>query len=543
MKKYDIPRQMFASPSTHKRQVAPTMGRRKFLLAGASLAAATALPTLTLAPSAEAHRSHDGLLRAKLRVRYARNRIGNLPVFTRTFEGRIPGPTLRLKPGDTLQLRLFNRLPPETHDHEEPMDINMPHRFNVTNLHFHGLHVSPKCSADGRVCSDNVLIEIEPGESQLFEVTLPENHPDGTYWYHPHKHGSAAIQVMGGMAGALIIEGDTDHFLKDHGVRRDRVFVLQAIRVDPAGRAEFINDFTFSTPSLFTVNGKLQPIIRIRPGEVQRWRFINAGEHEHMPLELRAGAGNAPQTFHQLAFDGITLPKLEEAQHLFLASGNRLDVLVKIDKPGVYRLIKPELNQGTPAAEFDSNGVPVLINDGMPLPIPEELIATVIVAGEPDDTPLPRGDLPRPSSALPPIQDREIDRARLVTFSIDFSTASFPIDGKLFDPNRVDQSIPLGAVEEWTVINTSPADHPFHIHQNPFLVTEIKGDPLVQPVVSLPLWLDTVNVPRNTGFPDMSHPGSVTFRSRFEDFDGKFVLHCHLIHHEDMGMMQIVEVG
>jgi FtsP/CotA-like multicopper oxidase with cupredoxin domain len=525
MDKYDITR--FASFSAHRGPVRPTLGRRKFLIAGASLAAAAALPVLPLAPGAEALRSRDGLLRTRLRVRYARNRIGGVQWVTRTFDGRIPGPTLRMRPGDTLQLRLFNDLPPEAEEHH-PMDINMPHGFNVTNLHTHGLHVSPKCSDDGTVCSDNVLIEIEPGESQLFEYTLPQNHPDGTYWYHPHKHGSAAIQVMGGMAGALIIEGDTDDFLRAHGVTRDQVFVLQGIKVleDEAG---FIDESSFLSHPMFTVNGKLQPTVRVRPGEVQRWRFINACEHEHMPLVLRADEGHAPQTFHQLAVDGITLPALEEAQHIFLASGNRLDVLVKIDEPGVYRLIKPELSQGTS-------------EEGGPLLIPEEFLATVIVApGKPDDTPLPRGPLPRPSSALPPIQDHEINGTRLVTFAVDFSTSppQFLVDGKLFDPNRVDQVIQLGAVEEWTVINTSPEDHPFHIHQNAFLVTEINGDPGGQPTAELPLWMDTVNVPRI----DISgRPGSVTFRSRFEDFDGQFVLHCHLIHHEDMGMMQLVEI-
>jgi len=372
MKKYDITRQMFASPPTHNRLVAPTMSRRKFLLAGASLAAVAALPMCTSSTDDDdSRRSRDGLLKTELSVRYARNQIGGLSVFTRTFEGRIPGPTLRLRPGDTLQLRLLNQLPPETE--EAPMDINMPHHFNVTNLHTHGFHVSPKCSADGTVCSDNVLIEIEPGESQFYEYTLPRNHPDGTYWYHPHRHGSAAIQVMDGMAGAIIIEGDTDAFLKAQGVQEDRVFVLQPIRLDPDGEAEFINENSFLTSPLFTVNGELQPTINTRPGEIQRWRFINAGMDEHLPLELRADVGNAPQTFHQLAFDGITLPKLEEAQRLFLAAGNCLDVLVKIDKAGVYRLRKPELAQGTPRAEFDSKGVPVLLNNGAHVSVPEEL--------------------------------------------------------------------------------------------------------------------------------------------------------------------------
>jgi FtsP/CotA-like multicopper oxidase with cupredoxin domain len=241
---------------------------------------------------------------------------------------------------------------------------------------------------------------------------------------------------------------------------------------------------------------------------------------EHIPLELLDDGGRR-QVLHQMAFDGITLPAVEDTTRLFMASGNRIDVLMKINTPGTYQLIKPALSQGLPTD-----------------PIPQETIATVVVTGTPVNGALPQGPFPTP---LPAITSAELNSGRrTVTFSIDFSTGApqFLVDGKLFNPARVDQLIHLHAVEEWTVLNTSVADHPFHIHQNPFLVTHLTGDSAVTPNVRLPIWLDTVNVPRATG----SRPGSVTFRSRFEDFAGKFVLHCHILDHEDMGMMQIVEI-
>jgi FtsP/CotA-like multicopper oxidase with cupredoxin domain len=525
MTSYNTMRQLFVSPTKPRRESGLILTRRSLLLAGASLASvgwsAASDNDFTSGATGSVRRSKHGLLKTRLRVAFAQNQVGNRQIFTRTYEGTIPGPMLRLRPGDTLRLKLINNLPPEAGG--PPMDINMPHDFNFTNLHTHGLHVSPKQNVNGTM-SDNVLIEVEPGASQQYEIHIPEDHPDGTYWYHPHKHGSAAVQFMGGMAGALIIEGATDDFLADHGIKDEQTLILQQIRVNAAGVVEFVNAGSFLAPPMFTLNGQLQPTLTIRPGEIQRWRFIHAGMSEHSPLELRDAAGH-PITLHQMAFDGITLPHLEDTTRLFLASGNRLDVLMKIDTSGTYQLVKPALEQGLPTG-----------------PVPEVTIATVVVAGRPAHMELPHRRFPTPLRA---VRDREIDRSRTVTFSMDFSQFPplFLIDGRLFDPTRVDQQIRLHDAEEWTVLNVSPADHPFHIHQNAFLVTQITGDTTAQPTVQLPVWMDTINIPRATAFgtPAMQ-PGSVTFRSRFEDFAGKFVLHCHIIDHEDMGMMQIVEV-
>ena len=141
---------------------------------------------------------------------------------------------------------------------------------------------------------------------------------------------------------------------------------------------------------------------------------------------------------------------------------------------------------------------------------------------------------------LPPlleklIGDDEITGTRVLTFSatspgtIEWQKFRFLIDGKTFDPDRVDQRVRLGAVEEWTIVNQDAGDdHVFHIHVNDMLLTKINGEPLAEPI-----WLDTAIVPRG---------GNISFRSRFLDFTGKFMLHYHMMNHEDLGMMQVVEV-
>jgi FtsP/CotA-like multicopper oxidase with cupredoxin domain len=509
----------------------PKMSRRNLLIGGASLATIAALSNCSSSHDSDGthdvRRSADGLLDTRLDVAYAVNRIGDMDIFTRTIEGTITGPTLRLRANDLLRIRMGNFLPPDVEDHVD--DINTPHGFNTVNLHTHGFHVSPLCSEDGSVCGDNILIEIHPGESQIYEYAIPANHPDGTFWYHPHKHGAAAVHFNGGMAGAIIIEGATDEFLKANGIENDDVYMVQQIRVNENGEVPIpASAADLGLPPIFTLNGQFQPVIRIRPSDVYRWRFINGGSIEHCPLELR-DSGGARLPLHQLACDGITLPQLEETEQIFLASGNRIDVLAKIDQPGTYQLVKPELDQGLPAG-----------------PVPEALIATVIVEGSARNVDLPTGALPTPP-ALSPITDDELTGTRMIEWGIDFSRMPYPlfmVNGLPFDPDRIDHTVNLNDVEEWTILNPTVADHPFHIHQNHFQVTHVNGVPL-----AVPKWQDTINVPHGTGFlpappipsPD-NIPGSVTIRTRYEDFVGLFVLHCHLLDHEDLGMMQTVQV-
>ena len=447
----------------------------------------------------EVRRAVGGELRTTLAVRYTYQDVGGQRLHVRTYDGQIPGPTLRARAGDVLRIHLTNELPPDRD--AQPRDHNVPHHYNTTNLHTHGLHASPSGIAD------NVLRDMEPGQSYEIEVPIPASHPPGTFWYHPHKHGSANVQVASGMAGALILEGDFED-VPEIARARDLTLLIQHLAFDRFGTVEgFETVWPMDAARLVTINGQLVPTIAMRPGEVQRWRIIQGGFHDYHVVALD------DHVLHEIAADGIPLPSMRTYEQLLIVPGQRSDVLVQAGVPGTHLLRSLPYDQEL----------------GL---LPMRPLAQVVVAGEPLPMSLPTA-LPAPPHSA--IREAELTGRRQLTFTStapatgdDFHLFTFGVDGRPFDPERVDQRVRLGAVEEWTITNLHDADHPFHIHTNAFQVTQVNGQPLAEPI-----WRDTVNVTRL---------GSVTLRSRFEDFTGRFVLHCHIFNHEDLGMMQLVEV-
>ncbi len=280
-----------------------------------------------------ARRSAGGLLRTRLQVAYANHRIGQDKVRLRSYEGSLVGPTLRFRAGDVVEIELINQLPaePAVHHHR-----NGPHELNTTNLHVHGLHVSPA----GR--SDNVLIRVPPGQRQQYRFEIPKDHPAGTFYYHPHKHGSTAVQLGNGMGGALIVEGDIDQ-VPAIKAARERVLMLQQIPYHRRTGTVDWREVLFEdvrTPT--TINGRLKPRLELRPGEVQRWRLVHAGMRAPIDILLVDGKGN-PTPLHQIAVDGITTGRLEPLPEVELGPGNRADVLVQVEAPGSYYLINREV--------------------------------------------------------------------------------------------------------------------------------------------------------------------------------------------------------
>ncbi|HEX5498031.1 MAG TPA: multicopper oxidase domain-containing protein, partial [Thermomicrobiales bacterium] len=212
----------------------------------------------------EVRHANGGVLDATLRVQYAYRDIGGYRLYLRTYEGTIPGPTLRLQPGDTLRIALANDLPPNRDP--MPMQMNMPHHFNTTNLHAHGAHVDP-----GGV-SDNIFREMEPGGRYDIAIDFPKTHTRGTLWYHPHAHGSSDPQIASGMAGALILEGDFAD-VPEIAAAKERVLILNEVLFDSFGTIETYDTvWPEAAPRFLSVNGQREPIVRLRPGEVQRWR-------------------------------------------------------------------------------------------------------------------------------------------------------------------------------------------------------------------------------------------------------------------------------
>jgi FtsP/CotA-like multicopper oxidase with cupredoxin domain len=464
------------------------------------------------------------------------------PVKTYTYDNVVPGYTWEVNPGDTLKVDLVNRLPvcPGTMCEGSIHMMTRPHQWTWTNLHTHGLHVSPAGNAD------NVFLDVAPGATQRYEIPLPAHHPGGIFWYHPHRHGAVTQQVRAGMAGMIIVRGDLDRVAEVRAAK-EQVMVLQAIELgddfqlqDPIANPRTEEAFFPRDVVLYTVNGVLTPRIVMYPGEVQRWRILNAAEGKFMSLRL------AGHELHVLAWDGLTLAAPEGVELVMLSAGNRVEVLVKAGKPGTYHLVlKPGSSQvpdipgmpgAAPAAHPPTRAMAPM--PGMPL-FSDELAArpilTLEVAGSGPTMGLPTA-LPAWNPPILPIAKR-----RRFAFTVQRSPAddteflSFGVDGTPFDPADAPYRVKLGTAEEWTLVNAYDSRlmehaHVFHIHTNPFKITKINGRPLAKP-----LWRDTFVLTKSTG-------DSLTFESNFVDFTGKFVEHCHVLSHEDLGMMSAVEV-
>jgi FtsP/CotA-like multicopper oxidase with cupredoxin domain len=249
------------------------------------------------------------------------------------------------------------------------------------------------------------------------------------------------------------------------------------------------------------VNGQTKPAIDIAPGETQRWRIVNASVFTFMNLSLEG------HVLHQIAADGNPLRAVRSRDAIVMAPGERVEVLVQGGPAGQYALRSLPWGQDLEFQAQDEYPIATLISSGpeqQPAPLPADL--------------LPFEDL----------RDVAIDRRREVVFSETLSPFRLYIDGRQFDHDRVDQTVWLGATEEWRLVNTSPDTHPFHIHVNDFQVISVNGEP-VEPHS----WEDT--------FP-IDAFGEIVIRSRFLDFTGKTVYHCHILDHEDKGMMGIVEI-
>jgi FtsP/CotA-like multicopper oxidase with cupredoxin domain len=399
-------------------------------------------------------------------------RVAGTAVDGEAYADALLGPTLVVRPGDTIDLTLDNRL--DAH----------------TNIHFHGLHVSPVDNGD------NIFLSVEPGERFGYSLAIPENHPPGTFWYHSHAHGLSEEQVFGGLSGVIVIEGVADLLPAD--LREvDRV-VLALKDAQVTGDRIESDDIDSNAPTLRTVNGLSEPVQGIAPGEVQLWHLANIGADIWYDVEL-AGA-----SLTVVGEDGNPKWRVEDAEHLVLPPGKRYEVLVTGPAEGDTTFRTRRYEQGDDV-------------------YPATDLLTLRSGGAAEQPPA------MPTSLIPDatIPEAEVVERRTFTFSEDESNHFF-INDKEFDAGRVDVRPRLGTVEEWTLRNTSDEQHPFHIHVNDFQVVSVSGRPYDATGVQ-----DTVPLLPNE---------DMVIRTRFTDFPGKFVFHCHILNHEDNGMMAVVEV-
>ena len=535
-------------------------------------------------------------------------------------DGDFVAPPIRVKPGQTLRIHLNNRLPPCT---AEEMEMGSCH--NETNLHTHGLWISPAGN------SDNVMISIPPGGRFDYEFLIPEDHPAGTFWYHPHRHGSGAYQVGSGMAGALIVEGDRpptldrsgdiDVLLKDAVGRPfpERVLVFQTIsyacsfdddgwprfardgngkRVGPyvcepneVGRIERASQF-FRPPEgartgrYALINGRVQPLLGgAIAGRFERWRMVDSGTFGLRRLGFRQLASSAPDLstvpaadqpqwiaryctgsalpVWQIARDGLTRSEIRRTDDSVLIPGGRLDVLTWFPQAGRYCLLQDVTPLDRPNEKaFSVLSVVEVAGRDSAMVNPEQelrreliMAASSALAGRRETAvrnkviaDLEHGMRLSSFVAHPTIRDAELTGHQKLEFRTvgEELDRQFFADGRKFDHERVARHLPLGGVEEWQLtVPPKGGVHAFHIHVNPFQIVSIrnaKGEDMIDPASPgfNPIyaglsgqWLDTIHLQGGT---------TVVMRTRYERFIGDTMLHCHVVVHSDLGMMQHIRI-
>lgn len=430
-------------------------------------------------------RSKNGRLSATLTVEPAELTIaGDNITFPGLYDGLYTPPVLRVQPGDSVNLLLnnFARLP--------------------TNVHYHGFNVTPRRGGD------DIFISIDQGNSFHYNFPVPADHPQGLYWYHPHRDPFLNTQIAGGMAGGIIIGNVLAPFPSLKGIP-ERVMLLKDLKTKNGLPVE---DPDPSGPTKRTINGLFQPRLAMRPGQLEFWRIGNQSSNIFYKLTLGG------QRFYIIATDGNRQNRPVATQTLLLPPGSRLEILVYGPPAGTYYLQDAPFNTGPAGDQY-----------------PGQLLMTVVSNGPPVVTPIP---IPSPSAfpKVPDLRKSPINHHRTIVFADTAAPDLFYINGKPYTPDCVDTVTKLGDVEEWTIQNTAQEAHVFHIHQLDFQVTEINGKP--EPFTG---YHDVITLPPASGNGD---PSEVKIIIPFTDpvIVGKFVYHCHIIQHEDQGMMAIVQV-
>src|SRR6202165_2831806 len=242
------------------------------------------------------------------------------------FDGGTVPPVIRGSPGDVIRITYINDLPAKS---QETCAVNPC--MDMTNLHFHGLSVSPNSPQD-----DVLGMLAMPGQVLQYSVEIPRDHPPGLFWYHTHPHGESHRQALDGMSGAIVIEGMERYVSKLRGLR-ERVIVVRgrSIEQDPKA-AELKHQVEISSKEcgaeeeaadeIFTVNGVVRPQIEIAPEERQFWRIVNASADRYLDL--------SGLTFEIVALDGMPLAyhdpthPIRTTNHLLLAPAGRLEAIV-----------------------------------------------------------------------------------------------------------------------------------------------------------------------------------------------------------------------
>ncbi len=448
----------------------------------------------------------------------------------------IEAPTLRVNPGDQLLLKIVNRI-----QNDDPMKVKMQGAMpmtdspdancgdggamtiDATNVHYHGMNVAPICHQDNVI---NTLIQ--PGTPGFeYKIPIPPTQPPGLYWYHPHVHGFTEFQVNGGAAGALIVQGMEKVHPEVAGLT-ERVFIVRQQFLVPWIPGPYQLTLNYQ---VVPVLGGAKPVIQMKPGEKQFWRVANATNQDFLPLQVIVN--NQPQPLQVVALDGYPLAQIRTQDTIVVPPAGRAEFIVQAPPAGTTNAFfftqdystgptgNPDLQQSLAAIQLTDN------------------------ANSPH--------MPKAPEQASPIKLRFADLAaqhptaeRRLFFSEEFGGTNGPIqflitvDGqkqRVFETNEKPViTTKVGAIEDWTIENRALETHAFHMHQIHFQMLEVDGQPVANQDMR-----DTIDIPFWEGKGPFH---SVKVRMDFRDptTAGTFVFHCHILLHEDLGMMHKILV-
>jgi FtsP/CotA-like multicopper oxidase with cupredoxin domain len=399
-----------------------------------------------------------------------------------TYNGSVPGPTIEVREGDRVIIHFRNHL-------TEP-----------TTIHWHGLHIP--ADMDG-----SPLRPVGPGKQFDYIFTMPRG-TAGTYWYHPHPDLRTGYQIAKGLFGAFIVRDPADPLPAS---LPEKLLILSDNRFNPDGSPEIADPHTLQGQideengregNVLFVNGQVMPRITIRSGEVQRWRVINVSAARIYRLAIPG------QTLLHVGDDGGLFERPVAINEFLLANSERVELLVR--------------GTGTPGSQAVLQDLPYDRYDPHTRPADWETTRDLLTLRYDDAPPVPPVTLPATLRRIVALDTTKVTARHVIVLSQGL------INGRTMDMNRVDVHSRLGATEIWEVQNVVTMDHPFHLHGFQFQILDRDGVPA--PYRS---WKDVINVPKHE---------TVRFIVRLDDFPGRWMFHCHILDHEDHGMMGILDV-
>ena len=428
------------------------------------------------------------LFEAKLTAAVAKARfVDGLDTLILAYNGESPGPLIEVTEGDRVRIAFRNAIP------------NQP-----STIHWHGMPVP--ADQDG-----NPMNAVASGDGRTYEFVLPDGSA-ASYWYHPHPHALSAEQVYRGLAGPFLVKPKIDPIPAAYG---DTVLVLTDLRLAADGSlpedtvADLMNG---RVGDHVLVNGQNKPILTVQPGSRRRFRLFNATNARFLRLTF----GDAPMTIIG-SYGGLLAAPVQGVTEILLSPAERAEVVVAFEKAGSFALKTLPYDRGW-------------MGPGRPAKVDLTLMSVEAKgAAVTEMPPLPEALRPVPELAEPRVRRRFVYGESMAMGGPGGMTMAFLINGKTFDMSRVDVEMRVGQTELWEIQNPTDMDHPFHIHGTQFQVVEVeRSGRISKPAYRA--WKDTINVAR----------GETVRIAVCQQLPGLRMYHCHILEHEDQGMMGIL---